>query len=273
MRINQQTFIKQLIATVATTSSLVTLYSFFIKTSPSPIGESLLFLVILLFSNFFIALFLSTEKNSINLKINNTTKLSVYFGDIGECENIVVPVNDFFDTLVNDEVVSKNSLHGKFIKNVFGGNEKELQSLIDNALEDQPYETVTNRKINRNKRYELGTVAKINHNGKDYYLVALTKFNLSNKAYIDSSAYQIVIAKLLSFIGSHSQGKKVSLPLLGGSARSGITTLTKQQKLELLILSMSLSDTLSVDNGLELVLSEHDKEELSLNSLEQKNIF
>ena len=272
MTIHKDTFIRKLIGTVATTSSLVTIYSFFIKSASSPIKESVLFLVILLVLNVLIALLLSKEKSSISIKVNNTTKLSVHFGDIGNSENIVVPVNDYFDTLVNDEVVSKDSIHGKLIKNEFGGNEKLLASLIDKALEGKPSETIDERKIERNKRYELGTVAKISHDGKDFYLVALTKFDDDNKASIDSSEYQIVISKLLNFIGTHSQGKKVSFPLLGGSARSGITTLTKQQKLELLILSMTLSDKLNVDEGLELVLSEGDKKELSLNALLQKNL-
>ncbi|WP_422766976.1 macro domain-containing protein [Photobacterium leiognathi subsp. mandapamensis] len=271
--INYITLSKKIIAVIAMTSSLVTLYSFFIKPVDFTPIEGFLFLLILMIINLITASILSLEKSNITLNINSNTKLKVYFGDIGDCENIVVPVNDYFDTLVSDKVVSKSSIHGQFIKNVFDGKEEELATLIDKALVNEYFELVNERTVSRQRRYPLGTTAKISYKGKDYYLVALTKFDSSNKASLDSSEYQIVISKLLTFIGKHSQGKKVSLPLLGGSARSGITSLNKQQKLELLILSMSLTDSLSVDDGLELVLSKKERSELSLNSVLQRTLI
>lgn len=273
LSIHPATFSKKIISVIAITSSLVTIYSFFIKPDSFTPIEGVFFLLVLVIINIAIASLLSLEKEDISLNINSTTKLRVYFGNIGQCENIVVPVNDYFDTLVSDEVVSEFSIHGQFIQSIFSGKEEELSTLIDKALVNEAFELVDERIVPRPKRYPLGTTAKISYEGKDYYLVALTKFDSSNKASIDSSEYQVVISKLLTFIGQHSQGKKVSLPLLGGSARSGITSLTKQQKLELLILSMNLTDSLSVDDGLELVLSKKESNELSLNSVLQRTLI
>jgi hypothetical protein len=44
-------------------------------------------------------------------------------------------VNDYFDTVVDNKIVSSNTLHGKFIQNVFGGNEAELKRQLKLELD------------------------------------------------------------------------------------------------------------------------------------------
>ena len=46
-------------------------------------------------------------------------KIEIKVGNIFEEKDLkVIPCNEYFDTMVNDKIISKNSLNGKFIKNV-----------------------------------------------------------------------------------------------------------------------------------------------------------
>lgn len=266
LRINFFSFRRNFIAVIATLSSLITIYSFCSDSVPAEVKDNPIFsLMILLFVSIVISLLLSKEREKVKIKINNNTMLNVFVGDLGNYKNVVIPVNDYFDTQVDDFVVSPDSLHGKFIKNEFGGNTELLGQMMDEQLVDIKHKINSTRRIGRKKYYPLGTTIKISYKDRDYYLVVLTQFDSNNKANLNSSSYQIIVASLLDFIATHSQGKRISLPLIGGSARTGLHTLSKQQKLELIILSMMLSDRLSIDEGLDIVISKNDWKRISLN--------
>ncbi|QFU21204.1 hypothetical protein FM038_002940 [Shewanella eurypsychrophilus] len=268
-RVHLQSVKRNLIAVIAMLSSLITIYSFFSCPVPNEIKENPIFSLFSLFLlSIIFSLMLSKEKRKVRIKINNDTELEVSVGKLGACQNVVIPVNDYFDTRVDGHIVSPDSLHGQFIKHEFGNDTALLEQLIDEQLININYRVNDERSVNRKKSYPLGTTIKISHKKRDYYLVVLTQFDSDNKAGINSSDYQLVIAKLISFIATHSQGKRVSLPIIGGSSRTGLKALSKQQKLELIILSMMLSDSLSIDKGLDIVIPEADWKSISLNRLE-----
>uniref|UniRef100_UPI001BE4D4D8 macro domain-containing protein n=5 Tax=Vibrionaceae TaxID=641 RepID=UPI001BE4D4D8 len=64
-----------------------------------------------------ISLIITRERSNIDVKISDRVMLNVKYGDIFAENGItVIPVNDFFDVLVDDEVISRNTLHGKLIE-------------------------------------------------------------------------------------------------------------------------------------------------------------
>jgi hypothetical protein len=204
-------------------------------------------------------------KNRVKLKLGENLNVDVAFGDLFEKKGIIViPVNDYFDTLVDEKVVSSNTIHGAFVKNFFEGKEKHLKRSISASLKNiPPVEINKSRKQGNQSRYPLGTVANIPHNGKNYYLVALTRFNENQRAEVKKSEYQRILCDLFDFIEQKSQGNRVNVPLIGGG-HSGLN-LTKQKLLEFMLLSIMLNDKLTLIQGLEVVLHHDVKSEINLN--------
>ncbi len=208
------------------------------------------------------------KKKKISLKISENKNINVYYGDLFQSNKIIViPVNDYFDTIVDDKIVSSNTLHGKFIQRYFSNDEKQLKSLIDKSLSKiSPIEINKTRARGNKKRYELGTVAIVEVDEQIFYLLAFTKFNNNNRATITKSQYLQVITILFEFIEQNSQGFKVNLPLLG-AGHSGVE-LSKQKLLDFLLFSIILSNKLTLINGLDIILHKNIKDEIDLNKIE-----
>jgi len=92
--------------------------------------------------------------------------------------------------------------------------------------------------------------------------VALTKFNSNHRAEVSNSEYQRVLSDLFSFIEQNSQGKRVSIPLIG-AGHSGVN-LNKQKLLEFLLFSIALKDDLTLINGVDIVLHNSIKDDIDL---------
>ena len=208
------------------------------------------------------------KKKKISLKILENADVDIYYSDLFQSNKIIViPVNDYFDTIVDDKIVSSNTLHGKFIQKYFSENEQQLKALIDKSLSKvNPIETNKTRAKGNRKRYELGTVAIVEVDEKLFYLVAFTKFNQNNRATITKSQYLKVITVLFEIIEQNSQGFKVNLPLIG-AGHSGVE-LSKQKLLDFLLFSIILSDKITLINGLDIILHENIKDEIDLNKIE-----
>lgn len=206
-------------------------------------------------------------KNKVAIKLSETVSANIYYGDIFKQKGtIVIPVNEYFDTIVDDEIVSSNTLHGIFIKNVFGGNVSELELQIKSSLYSvHILDTNTDREKGNQKRYKLGTVAQVEKNGIKYFLVAFTRFNTNNRAEVTKTEYQQIICSLFDYVEQYSQGFKLVLPLIG-SGHSGVG-LPKQKLLEFLVFAIQLNDKLTLVNGVDIVLHKSLKSELNLNIL------
>ena len=207
-------------------------------------------------------------KTKVKLKLAENLKVDVQFGDIFEKNGIIViPVNDYFDTLVDEKVISSNTLHGIFVKRFFQGNEQQLKRSISSSLKHiAPVEVNKTRKHGNQSRYPLGTVANVTCNNKVYYLVALTKFNDNHRAEVTKSEYQRVLCDLFDYVEQHSQGNRVHVPLIGGG-HSGLD-LPKQKLLEFMLLSIALNDKLTLIKGMEVVLHQSVKSEVNLNVIQ-----
>ena len=177
----------------------------------------------------------------------------------------MIPVNEYFDTTVDDKIISSKTIHGKFIKKFFGGNEVDLKRQLTNGLSQyKPLEINSERKSGNKVKYPLGTVCEVISDNKIFYLVALTRFNSNHRAEVNNSEYQRVLCDLFSYIEQNSQGRKVSIPLIG-AGHSGVK-LSKQKLLEFLLFSISLKDDLTLINGVDVVLHESIKKEIDLTS-------
>ncbi|MGY5676824.1 macro domain-containing protein [Vibrio cincinnatiensis] len=210
-----------------------------------------------------ISLIITRERNSICVKISDRVKLNVKYGDIfSENGIIVIPVNDFFDVLVDDEVISRNTLHGKLVEKYFSDDIDFLNSEIKSKLGEYSGELVPSRQNGNKVRYPLGTTVKIQRDNQVFFLVAFTRFDEKNRAQLTNLEYQETVIKIIDFIENNSNGYLINIPLLG-SGHSGVKA-SKQRLLEFLIFSLKIKDNLTLVNGINIVLAKPLKKEISL---------
>ncbi|VVH59331.1 hypothetical protein BAZOLSSOX_3288 [uncultured Gammaproteobacteria bacterium] len=260
-------FFEKLFVAIGAISSVITILSL----SPlEPIVSSYPWYILLgiFFISLVYACYFIRVRTKIELSLSSKVKAKIFYGDLFKSENIIViPVNDYFDTVVDNKIVSSNTLHGKFIQNVFGGNEAELKRQLKLELDKyDPLEVNSGRKSGNKKSYRLGTVCQVIHGNSEYYLVALTKFNSNNRAEVQNSEYQRVLCDLFSYVEQNSQGKEVNIPLIG-AGHSGVK-LDTQKLLEFLLFSISLKDDLTLINGINIILHESVKADIDLASTE-----
>lgn len=208
----------------------------------TPIWCKLLF-SILIFLTIYILTFLVTsywyyKHDSICvIEKGNGKKVFVQYGDfikeIKDCKerkNFIIPANRCFDTIVDDRIISANTIHGQFLKYLYSINSfapHSLSSQIERALQGMDRtELSQNEKPNGNLlRYPVGTVVDIgSHNNSHYFMLGFTTFDSNLTAHASKEEFVLAIQKLIEFCNCHSQGYPVVLPLIGsGLSRMNIS--------------------------------------------------
>ena len=151
------------------------------------------------------------HRKSINLDINNTS-VRVAVGDIFSLEGLrVIGCDTCFRTLVDDKVISKNSLHGRLI--LEHGNKSEIQKIVTQRAEELG--------ISRNHdglyEFPLGTIIpyKSSVDNKTYLLLSMTSLNSDNESHTNMSKYEGMLMKMWSELNRVYASHDIVLPLLG----------------------------------------------------------
>lgn len=264
---NKKIFISNLSSTMAFTATLGGFLFVFVPLGNiSTIMKGVILLLFVLI-NLCFSYYKSLPKKKITLRISEKLKVNVYFGDLFKTEsNIIIPVNEYFDTLVDDKLISSRTLHGNFVKTIFGGYVQKLDLIIDENLAKYSYQENDTRQHGKTRKYPLGTTIHFEEKGKIYFLFALANFDDENKAYISKREYQLSLYKLLDYLHLHSQGSEVNIPLIGGG-QSGVK-LSKQDLLEYLLSSIKLHDDLTISGGINIVLHHSLVDDIDLNKIE-----
>lgn len=174
------------------------------------------------------------------LTSNSRKKVYVQFGDMyspdivekgySKRRNIVIPVNRCFDTIVDDNLVSHNTQHGKVMqelydKGLYDSNilNDEIQASVSRISDFE--QLSTNQKMLGNlKRYACGTVAEIKvSESLTYFFLGLSKFNERLKASTTKAEFAEAVQKMIEYCNERAQGYPVVLPLMGtGLSRTNI---------------------------------------------------
>ena len=182
-----------------------------------------------------------TANKTTSKKLNiNGSPLEIKIGDVfEEGELRVINFNEYFDTVADDKLISKNSLNGKYLE----GHVADIPALNeaianDDHLAEMRLDKNTERKSGKKIPYKLGSIFVDN----DYLLVAFSKFDKDNKAYLYMRDY---INCLMTFWGEVDRvyaSKSVAVPLMGaGITRFKDANVSEQELLELLIWSFKVS--------------------------------
>lgn len=186
--------------------------------------KQLIFYVILIVS--LIILFTKLTKESAMKKISLNIDGSEVVIESGDIFNYprnmykVIAFNEYFDTKVDDQIISSASLNGKYLKKYYP--EEEQIRELDIRVEEDPrtQSKVIERNVSRRYggksiKYELGSIFK----DKDYFLVAFSKFDQDNKANLKLNEYANCLIHFWNEVNTLYNQSTVVIPLLG----SGIT--------------------------------------------------
>lgn len=199
---------------IATT--LLTFIEFENKTIKQIILGVLLFLTLLIIAYQIIrVLFLKSLKLDID-----GSEIQIKKGDIFSFpRNVykVIAFNEFLDTKVDDQIISRESLNGKYLNKYYSDT-----SDLDNRIIEDPRMKlrITEKDVSRPlggkpTRYRLGSVYK----DMDFFLVAFSKFDDQNEANLKLHEYANCLINFWNEVNSLYAQQEIVVPLLG----SGIT--------------------------------------------------
>jgi hypothetical protein len=167
--------------------------------------------LIITFNIFFIFCIIIIRRKEISIKINNNA-ITIKQGDIFAAEGKkLIPCNEYFDTIVDDIIIAKKSLHGIFIDNYV-----EDIAKLKKTIEDAPDNGFLNKYTKNNRlAYPIGRIITYN----DFLLLSFTHFNEQSEAHLYKSSYAICLLNMWKEISRTYALKPIFIPLIG----SGIT--------------------------------------------------
>jgi hypothetical protein len=167
----------------------------------------------------------SNHLEEVNLDVEGSI-VTVKKGDIFKQSGFkVIAFNEYFDTQVDDKIISQQSLNGIFIANHLDIPVPELDKYIENYSfdNDEILDGNTTRKFGKKKRYSIGTVCVYN----EYLLTAFSKFDDQNRAWLTMPDYLGFLIRFWDQVNRVYAQKSVSVPIFG----SGITRIKEHKNI------------------------------------------
>ncbi len=182
----------------------------------------------------------ANKLKKVSLKINNST-IEIESGNIFSEQGFkVIAFNEFFDTQVDDVLIAKNTLNGKYITQ-FYPRPADLDAIIDSDSHSKEciIDDTCHRNIGKTKQYKLGTIIK---NG-EFFLLAFAHFDKDNRAFLEINDYTACLMNMWNECDIHYGGNTVVLPLLGSGITRfhGYENITDQELLEIIIWTFKVS--------------------------------
>lgn len=153
----------------------------------------------------------------INIEIEGST-VNITTGDIFEQKGLkAIAFNEYLDTQVDNVIISKASLNGKFIQSELNEPVEDLDAYIANFPFDDGdiVETGVRRRIGKTTRYRLGSICVYN----DFLLTAFARFDDKNQANLTMPEYLEFLINFWDRVNKVYAQQSVSTTIFG----SGIT--------------------------------------------------
>lgn len=212
----------------------------------------------------------ANKKKSIVIKIRNT-KIVIKEGDLFEQEGKkVIPVNEYFDTIVGSGIIDPRSLHAQYIRNYAKISPDKLYENIVSELRPATIRAVNQKRTPGGQiAYKLGTIYN-DQNG--FLLVAYSRFDEDNRAFLHSEDIAECYINMWNQIDIHRGSDSISLPVLGSSGivRSISRDYPPQQLIELILWSFRIS-SINLTRNATLNIVVHSSLVKDVNFLKLKN--
>ena len=194
----------------------------------------------------------------------NDTKIVVKFGNLFAEEGWkAIGVNDFFDSIVDEDLVSSQSLHGYVLKTYWHENRSDWDKQISSSLRLRQGVRESRSKGNR-LRYQIGTTGRACTKDQKFLFVALGKTDTTDN--VTSANAELLIKAVRGMISEARAAcslEPLVIPLMGsGLARVGI----KNSVLLDLIVTAVLEESRNgrVTNEIKIVLPEDKSHHINL---------
>lgn len=194
------------------------------------------------------------------------TNINIFTGDLLSQEGCaIVPANDFFDNVVNEDLVAAKSIDGQMIKRFWGGNVASMDCEIYRQLSNCKYDIVKRDAPAKTKRYKIGTSLVLTASSKLRIIwVALTTTDVTtNKTHANMDDLALAIRAALIKARNKGNGDVLNIPLMGGGlSRTGMSSIFL---LNLLIgIVVDESKRQNITENINIVLTKSTLEDINL---------
>lgn len=127
---------------------------------------------------------------------------------------------------MDDKIIAKKSLNGKYINKFYFGNVAELDEKIQSyTFEPESLcEINTEREEGKQQKFKLGTVCEVD----GYLLTAFSRFDKNNRAYLSMPDYLAFLIRLWDELNRVYEKKQVNVTIFG----SGVTRIKEHKNIE-----------------------------------------
>lgn len=169
--------------------------------------------------------FHSNNLNKVDIQIqgsNVTIKVDDLFN---QPELKTIAFNEYFDTQVDNVIITDKSLNGIFIKNHLDITVDELDEHIKNYnFVNKTSKENSKRKQGKKTSFQIGTICIY----KDFLLTAFSKFDIDNKAVLTMPEYLEFLINFWDNVNYSYGQRSVSTPIFG----SGITRIKNHRTID-----------------------------------------
>ena len=161
----------------------------------------------------------------INVDIDGST-VNIKCGDLFLEDGLkAISFNEYFDTIVDDKIISSKSLNGIFINRYFKDKVTELDNFIDTNLQDEDLisNQVVRKQGGKTKKIKLSAIVVYN----DFLLTAFSKFDEHDRAILTMPEYIEFLINFWDRVNRIYAQKNVSVPIFG----SGITRIKEHKNI------------------------------------------
>lgn len=209
-------------STISTIFSLLLIFVDIPTENKITLGIIFLFTLSLLYFGIWLK---SNNLTEVNLDVEGSI-VTVKAGDLFLQDGFkVIAFNEYFDTQVDDNIISHKSLNGLYIDNHLSGPISDLDQRVSNYKfdEDEILEVNQERKVGKKQKYWLGTIFV----NEDYLLTAFSKFDDKNRAFLTMPDYLGFLINFWDKVNRIYAQKSVSVPIFG----SGITRIKEHKNI------------------------------------------
>ena len=167
----------------------------------------------------------ANKLTNIDIDIDGSN-VNIKCGDLFSEDGLkTIAFNEYFDTIVDDKIISNKSLNGIFINKYFSGKIQELDNFI---VEKSDELDVINNQVNRRLggktvQFKLSTIFVYD----EFILTAFSKFDEHNKATLTMPEYIEFLINFWDRVNRVYAQKTVSVPVFG----SGITRIKEHKNI------------------------------------------
>jgi hypothetical protein len=154
-----------------------------------------------------------------------------------KANGIVIPTNTTFDTTMENDFISEESVQGQFQQKYFKNNLSALDALIELGLNCSQYVSLE-RSGTKTKQYPVGTVSKVSCADKHFYFAAIVNVNEHGKP-VDPKFQNIqdTLVGLWDCLSDRGHMEELAIPILG-TGKAGIPNISREKVIKEIIFTI-----------------------------------